>query len=801
MRELVEKLVEIIKAGEINDVDISSIHTLAEDNYFKNPDVINDVFKSNVITCAMLLVRNPVLIKDKDFLTWIKCAIGMIEYMHKGSLSLEYDEPFNLNDALCTSIFYEYIKNIFTNDDILRHLSLNDYDVLFMFDYGDSPKDPKINDRYKALHFAQYLYIFVYNVKRVGTSPIEIAKILNVEFAVIQRVISYGERFGDYYCYKKQYDLMYQLIDLIKDLDNLDYENQIYKLFYFHCPHVKAQLDEFLFVLARHDLSKFLSEDLETLLIDRIKAKIKADKENEENIKRKRQSDLEAKQSVFENIHSYVLKRSNAATATRVYNTVMRAIRDPEITDVVEYFRDYENCLKIYNCGKKTISLIRQYLGIDPEPDIEDISVNTKEKIKVEKPNTKEEKVEEKKMEEKLGMEVGKRDHEKWLSNLSLFKEYISVNNCFPTNTTIYKEFNLGSWIRNQMSLFNRGKMPDLWLQLLNDVNPYWNGTKEEKEKESRRLLLSSDWKSRVPVGHTPIDQIYDDEYRLYYCLSHGVYDYKSLRENSQVRSYVKYDTIECLSKVIRYIDPIYTRLFCLIRGIDVNDLESLRKEVQELCVRTSEEMITKIDAMISTLTEREQECIRLRFGLDGGKCYTLSDCKEVFHVDRERIRQIEAKALRKLRHPGRQKVIYSTNTILDDIEMDRKTRARLYRLGIHTDDQLRELMVSDISTELREEIHYYFYPKYVPIEDEIKINRSIDDLDLSVRAYNAVRRYLTNYRNNYDTTVGSLVNVMENPKEFYGIRNLGIKCAKEIFDKVNDFLGTDMQLPEIPKN
>ncbi|MBQ7944310.1 MAG: glycoside hydrolase family 28 protein, partial [Lachnospiraceae bacterium] len=44
--------------------------------------------------------------------------------------------------------------------------------------------------------------------------------------------------------------------------------------------------------------------------------------------------------------------------------------------------------------------------------------------------------------------------HEKWLSNLSLFKEYISVNNCFPTNTTIYKEFNLGSWEGDPLDQF-----------------------------------------------------------------------------------------------------------------------------------------------------------------------------------------------------------------------------------------------------------------------------------------------------------------------------------------------------------
>ena len=56
------------------------------------------------------------------------------------------------------------------------------------------------------------------------------------------------------------------------------------------------------------------------------------------------------------------------------------------------------------------------------------------------------------------------------------------------------------------------------------------------------------------------------------------------------------------------------------------------------------------------TVTEREQQVLRLRFGLDDGRPRTLEEVGRVFHVTRERIRQIEAKALRKLRHPSRSK-------------------------------------------------------------------------------------------------------------------------------------------------
>ncbi len=60
------------------------------------------------------------------------------------------------------------------------------------------------------------------------------------------------------------------------------------------------------------------------------------------------------------------------------------------------------------------------------------------------------------------------------------------------------------------------------------------------------------------------------------------------------------------------------------------------------------------IDAVLKTLTPREENVIRLRFGLKDGRCHTLEEVGSEFEVTRERIRQIEAKALRKLRHPVR---------------------------------------------------------------------------------------------------------------------------------------------------
>ena len=80
-----------------------------------------------------------------------------------------------------------------------------------------------------------------------------------------------------------------------------------------------------------------------------------------------------------------------------------------------------------------------------------------------------------------------------------------------------------------------------------------------------------------------------------------------------------------------------------------VNDNE---KSSAEITIQRS--LCDKIKQNLSTLTPREEKVIRLRFGIDDGKPKTLEEVGNVFNVTRERIRQIEAKALRKLRQPSR---------------------------------------------------------------------------------------------------------------------------------------------------
>jgi RNA polymerase primary sigma factor len=72
-----------------------------------------------------------------------------------------------------------------------------------------------------------------------------------------------------------------------------------------------------------------------------------------------------------------------------------------------------------------------------------------------------------------------------------------------------------------------------------------------------------------------------------------------------------------------------------------------------------------KVNSVLNTLTYREREIIKLRYGIGDGYTYTLEEVGKKFNVTRERVRQIEAKAIRKLQHPIRSRKIEG---FLDDI-------------------------------------------------------------------------------------------------------------------------------------
>jgi RNA polymerase primary sigma factor len=86
----------------------------------------------------------------------------------------------------------------------------------------------------------------------------------------------------------------------------------------------------------------------------------------------------------------------------------------------------------------------------------------------------------------------------------------------------------------------------------------------------------------------------------------------------------------------------------------NLSDFIADRDAIQPADSASDQLLKAELRAVLSTLTLREQRVLQLRFGLEDGRCRTLEECGLEFSVTRERVRQIEAKALRRLRHPSR---------------------------------------------------------------------------------------------------------------------------------------------------
>lgn len=96
--------------------------------------------------------------------------------------------------------------------------------------------------------------------------------------------------------------------------------------------------------------------------------------------------------------------------------------------------------------------------------------------------------------------------------------------------------------------------------------------------------------------------------------------------------------------------EPVHEEL---VNSMPDNNYEELFKGAESAGLSLLKEQLADV---LGTLTEREQKVLKLRYGLGGGRARTLEEVGREFDVTRERIHQIEAKALRKLRHPTRSK-------------------------------------------------------------------------------------------------------------------------------------------------
>ena len=150
----------------------------------------------------------------------------------------------------------------------------------------------------------------------------------------------------------------------------------------------------------------------------------------------------------------------------------------------------------------------------------------------------------------------------------------------------------------------------------------------------------------------------------------------------------------------------------------------------------TPERIDTVCDAITATLTPREGEILVLRFGLSGNPPLGLDDCGSRLCVTRERVRQIEAKTLRKLRHPSRTRMIRKFFPEFPDLT----PKPAEY----HSDDPVDML--------------------------------TIEELDLSVRAFNCLKRANIDY-------LGQLRQLSQS--DLRKIRNLGDRPATEVLEKL----------------
>ncbi len=76
------------------------------------------------------------------------------------------------------------------------------------------------------------------------------------------------------------------------------------------------------------------------------------------------------------------------------------------------------------------------------------------------------------------------------------------------------------------------------------------------------------------------------------------------------------------------------------------------------------------IDSILDSLDDKEKSIVRMRFGLDDGRVKTLKETGELYDISRERVRQIETKALSKLKHPQRKKRLTELCARIDDFNL-----------------------------------------------------------------------------------------------------------------------------------
>ena len=398
-----------------------------------------------------------------------------------------------------------------------------------------------------------------------------------------------------------------------------------------------------------------------------------------------------------------------------------------------------------------------------------------------------------------------KKDDVLWCERLDLFEEFIIQNNRLPQARDKIKGFDIGNWLRYQINVYKNGNLNQYRFTALNHVNKYWNGTVEEKLEENKRLLINSDWKSKVSSERTPIDFLYSDD-KLYICLSNGILDLEGLiNAKEYIKSKIDFDIFECYSKIIGYLNPNYARFIYEVYAdyVDLYNIESVKSFFEEFLFRSQDQMLILVDKLLETITEREALVLSLYYGLKDKRRYkTISSVSRELCLSCERIRQIKCVAIRKLRHPYRRDIILnSSNKFLNSFSSSIRNLLIINNIYSESDfhkfindkfdEDKADIILSFIEyknrqiNNINDEINTYIKERNERFI--IELTTEINELDLSLRTRNCLVRAGIFY-------LGELIEICkgENFDRLLKIRNLGKYSIFEISIQLDNILNTN---------
>ena len=163
------------------------------------------------------------------------------------------------------------------------------------------------------------------------------------------------------------------------------------------------------------------------------------------------------------------------------------------------------------------------------------------------------------------------------------------------------------------------------------------------------------------------------------------------------------------------------------------NNIIFLSKDDQEIGLDESvdkRDLKSSIDEVLGTLTEREEKVLRLRFGLDDGRSQSLEEVGQAFKVTRERVRQIEAKGLRKLRHPIRRKKVegYLYDIPSDEkVYIEKSNGSAPYQVGLKNDFEENLDKYVSFSNGIESEINNDYDDEVIKKKPEVEFEELLE--------------------------------------------------------------------------